>query len=207
MMRPSLLRDDSGAGAAEFALVLPLLLLFIFGIIDGGRFMWAYNQAEKATQAGTRTAIVTQIIPQGLQEFKYVGQTVGGVAYTQGDPLQASALGEARCERTGGTLTCTCAVAFCPSLGAANTAGFNAIVARMQSIYPPITADNVVVEYHGSGVGYAGDPSGMDISPLVTVRLKDLFFQPVTTLLFVQLPMPNFGATLTSEDASGSYSN
>ena len=36
-----------------------------------------------------------------------------------------------------------------------------------------IEASNLIVEYRGSGLGYAGNPNGMDISPLVTVRLTD----------------------------------
>lgn len=43
-------RGDAGASAVEFALVLPLLLLVVFGIIDFGR---AYN-AQQALNAGTR---------------------------------------------------------------------------------------------------------------------------------------------------------
>lgn len=42
--------DDAGAAAVEFALVLPLLLLVLFGIIDFGR---AYN-AQQALNAGAR---------------------------------------------------------------------------------------------------------------------------------------------------------
>ncbi len=204
-----LLRNQSGASAAEFGLVLPLLIVLLLGIIDAGRFIWEYNRAEKATQAGARVAIVTQIIPQGVADFKYVGQTVGGVAYLQGDPLAASALGQIECKQPSGTLTCTCnsANGYCPSLGTYNTAGFNAIVGRMQAMYPRVAANRVIVEYRGSGVGYAGDPGGMDISPLVTVKLTGMTFNPLFLFGLVSFNLPEFDTSLTAEDSSGSYSN
>jgi hypothetical protein len=72
---------------------------------------------------------------------------------------------------------------------------------------PEIAADNVTVEYSPSGLGYAGDPSGADISPLVTVKLGDLQFQPITTFLLTTMNMPTFTTTLTGEDLSGAVSN
>ena len=75
-----LVRSQSGASAAEFGLVLPLLIVLLLGIIDAGRFIWEYNRAEKATQAGARVAIVTQILPQGVADCLYVGLSVGGVS-------------------------------------------------------------------------------------------------------------------------------
>ena len=53
-----LVADCRGASAAEFSLVLPLLILLLFGIIDAGRLLWEVNRAEKATQMGARYAIV-----------------------------------------------------------------------------------------------------------------------------------------------------
>ena len=44
------MHNRSGASAAEFALVLPILLILLLGIIDAGRWLWTYNRAEKATQ-------------------------------------------------------------------------------------------------------------------------------------------------------------
>lgn len=204
-----LLRNRAGSSAAEFGLVLPLLIILLLGIIDAGRFIWEYNRAEKATQAGARVAIVTKIIPQGVADFKYVGQTVGGVAYLQGDPLAANALGKVTCEQTGGSLGCACdsTNGYCPSLGTANTAGFDAVVARMQAMYPRVSPARVVVEYSGSGVGYAGDPGGMDISPLVTVKLKDVPFNPLVFFGLVNFTLPPFSTTLTAEDSASVYSN
>lgn len=204
-----LLRSQSGASAAEFGLVLPLLIILLLGIIDAGRFIWEYNRAEKATQAGARVAVVTQIIPQGVADFKYVGQTVGGVAYIQGDPLSATALGKVECKQASGSLGCTCdsTNGYCPTLGTTNTAGFDAIVTRMQAMYPRVAANRVVVEYRGSGVGYAGDPSGMDISPLVTVKLTGMTFNPLALFGLVSFPLPAFATSLTAEDSTSVYSN
>ena len=206
-----LIRSRSGASAAEFGLVLPLLLVLLLGIIDAGRFIWEYNRAEKATQAGARVAVVTQVIPQGIADFKYVNQTVGGIKYLQGDPLAASALGTVECKQTSGALGCSCdnsgGAAFCPSLGTTNTAGFDAIVTRMQAMYPKVNANRVVVEYRGSGVGYAGDPSGMDISPLVTVKVQDIPFNPLVFFGLVNFTLPSFSTSLTAEDSASVYSN
>ena len=204
-----LLRDRKGSSSAEFALVLPLLLIMLLGIIDAGRFIWEYNRAEKATQAGARVAVVTQIIPQGVADFKYVGQTVGGKAYIQGDPLLVSALGEVECKQTSGSLGCTCdnTNGYCPTLGTTNTAGFEAIVARMTAMDPAVSANGVVVKYRGSGVGYAGDPGGMDIAPLVTIELREMTFRPLVLFNAVAFTLPPFRTSLTGEDSANTASN
>ena len=103
-----LFRDRHGASAAEFALVLPLLLLLLFGIIDMGRFFWELNESEKATQMGARMAIVTTPVSPDLVGESYVAGTV-----KNGDLIPASALGTLECTSQG----CTCKVAPCPAGG------------------------------------------------------------------------------------------
>lgn len=44
----------------EFALVLPILLLVIFGVIDFGRAVYAYNTIGNAARTAGRVAIVSQ---------------------------------------------------------------------------------------------------------------------------------------------------
>lgn len=203
-MKRLLRLDRSGAGAAEFALVLPLLILLLFGIIDGGRLLWEVNKAEKATQVGARVAIVTDVLDDGLANEGYVDQVVGGVTLTQGDVIPAAALGELTCDNSG----CTCVSGNCPTIDqpADYSDRFNRIVERMQFMKQDIQPADVTVTYRGSGLGFAGDPNGMDIAPLVTVEL-DSTFSPLVLFGMADVNLPTFRSTLTSEDSSGSLSN
>ena len=208
--RISLVRDCRGASAAEFAIVLPLLLILIFGVIDGGRFLWEVNRAEKATQVGVRMAVVTNVLAPGLISEDYTVAGNGRPAVKSGELIPAAYLGRLVCNSAG----CTCATAPCPTPGALNTTTFNAIVDRMRTIDPTLTNANVVVTYSGSGLGTAGEggATAMDISPLVTVSLDGgtdqtrLKFTPITSLMLATINMPSFSSTLTAEDASGIYS-
>jgi Flp pilus assembly protein TadG len=148
-MSARLIRSRDGASAAEFALTLPVLLVFLFGIIDAGRFMYEYNQAEKATQMGVRFAAVTNVIASGLASANYVGQsvTVNGVTrtLTQGDNIPKEALGVVQCKRTNGTLGCTCLTQPCPNLGTADSTAFQKLVDRIRAFKSNVTQDNVIV--------------------------------------------------------------
>lgn len=45
---------QQGAAAVEFAIVLPLLLLVLTGIVEYGRLMWNYDALAKATRDAAR---------------------------------------------------------------------------------------------------------------------------------------------------------
>lgn len=194
-----LFHDRTGSGAAEFSLVLPLLILLLFGMIDASRYMWEFNRAEKATMMGARFAVVTTAVATDLEAARYV--VPGGL--TQGDPIPASALGVMTCSSTG---DCVCTTSPCTGL-TRNPTAFNGIVDRMKLMYPLIAADKVRVEYRGSGLGYAGDPNGMEVAPLITVKLVGQPFYPLSFLMLRHITMPDFATTLTSEDSSGTASN
>jgi Flp pilus assembly protein TadG len=196
-----LLRSENAASAAEFALVLPLLLLLLFGIIDAGRFMWEYNRAEKATQMGARYAVVTDPVLNGLYTYSF--SISGGV--TQGSPVPTTSFDTATC--TTGACTCTPGGGFCTATSY-NAAAFTNLVTRMNQMYPQIAAANVQIQYKNVGLGFAGDPDGPDVSPLVTVSLTGLQFRPITCLVFAcSIGMPEFKAALTLEDAAGTEAN
>jgi len=198
---PRLLSDQTASTAAEFAMVLPLLLLLMIGLVEAGRFMWTCNRAEKATQMGVRYAVATDIVPAGLVGYSFA--VSGGIP--QGDPIPQSSFGGASCESNSGTVTCTC-TGTCPDLGTANSTAFNDIVARMRLFMPELTADNVKVDYTYSGLGYAGDPNGIDVAPLVKVSLRNVLFH-ARLLAGLNITLPAFSAALTLEDGQGSVAN
>ena len=192
-------RSTSGGTAAEFGMLAPVLLGFLIGTIDVGRFLWTCNRAEKATQYGARYAITNDVVPGGLVTYDFA--VTGGI--TQGNPIPQSAFGGADCVSTNGTVTCTCKTgATCPTLTPINTTAFTNIVARMQRIYPSLTADKVKVSYEYSGLGYAGDPNGIQVYPLVTVRLVGVTFAPMLFRFFgaSTINVPSYATSLTLED-------
>ena len=198
-----ILSDRTAASAAEFTLVLPLLLLFIFGIIDVGRLMWEWNQAEKATQMGVRYAAVTDIVPSALGSYDFTTQS--GVL--QGGPVSPTLFPGVSCTGTSSTAACTCKGSCVFQLTASATA-FNNIVTRMSRIDSRITPANVVIDYDYSGLGFAGNPYGPDVAPIVTVRIRNMQFQSSVGQLFGgTLTKAGFASSLTLEDGAGTVSN
>ncbi len=56
-------RPDRGAAAVEFALVLPLVLFILFGVVDFGRAYMAQIALTQAAREGVRVAALDPAIP------------------------------------------------------------------------------------------------------------------------------------------------
>lgn len=196
-------RNQRAASAAEFALVLPAALLLLFGIIDVGNYAWTLNEYEKATQMGTRYAVVTNMLSPALEQETYVGVTCNGTALREGDRICREALGTLECTSTG----CTCVTQPCPA-GQMDNTRFTNLVARLREFQPEIAAGSVQVAYSGSGLGFAGDPNPPEIAPLVTVRIVNATYTPIVLSPFgVAVPLPDFSYSLTLEDGEGATSS
>jgi hypothetical protein len=150
---------------------------------------------------GVRYAVATDPVAPGLASYSFA---VDGTVVA-GDPVPVADFDYAECDESdcdpcvGGDI--------CDVIGHDPTAFAN-LVTRMNYMYPAIESDNVLVEYRNVGLGYSGDPNGPDVAPLVTVRLTGLTFKPITTLLFgATMTMPDFRASLTLEDGSGTVAN
>lgn len=71
-------RRDRGAAAVEFALLLPVVLLVIFGIIDFGRMLNAQITINQAAREGARAAALIDK-PAGEARVAEASQTLGTV--------------------------------------------------------------------------------------------------------------------------------
>ncbi len=83
-------------------------------------------------------------------------------------------------------------------------AELNRLVDRMDDFNDKITAANVRISYHRSGLGYVGRPMG----PVVTTTLElgniPLYLPIMNALLGFDFVVPIFKVTITSEDLSTS---
>lgn len=77
-------RDERGASAVEFALVLPILVLFLFGIITYG-YMFSVRQAlTQAAAEGARAAAVAEPGDSSTKAVAAVNSALGGLNLTCG---------------------------------------------------------------------------------------------------------------------------
>jgi Flp pilus assembly protein TadG len=69
-------RDERGSAAVEFALVLPLLLMLVFGIIDFGRMYNAKITLNEAAREGARSAAL-QTAASGISRAASLTADIG----------------------------------------------------------------------------------------------------------------------------------
>lgn len=63
-------KDERGTAVVEFALVLPVLLLVLFGIFQFGLLFYNYIDLTSAGKDGARTAAVSRAKADGVQAIK-----------------------------------------------------------------------------------------------------------------------------------------
>jgi hypothetical protein len=187
-MPNNFIRNEAGTAMAEFAIVLVLLMVTTFGVIDMGYAFWQWNTAEEATQIGARLAAVSTPLAPGLSTFD-----CGNANTTAGEP----------CSQGGdnfGTVTCT--ISSCTGNYGFSQVEADRMLARLQSVFPRIQGQNMVVEYSDLQLAFdgRGSPVGTVTVRLVNMNFEFLFLDAL--LGFTPIPMPEFRTTLTTEDLS-----
>ena len=198
--RRSLARDEGGAALVEAALVLPLLLLIVFGLMEVSFYGWNLSLAAKAVQLGARRAIVSDAVAAGPGLTR-----AESAAYWEGLPPGLRCLPAGRepgpcptfavtCDLAAG---CTCRGGACGFILARDR--FAPILAAMRAVLPGIRPENVQVTYATNDLGYVGRPPPVPVD--VTIRLVGLDYETLFLgdLFGRRLPV-RASATLPGED-------
>jgi Flp pilus assembly protein TadG len=121
-------RWDQGAAAVEAALVLPVLFLFIFGIIEFGRALWQWNTMLLAVEQAGRWAMInnadTNLVSDVERQMQLVLPTAAVCTAPTSGQLCVSA------SASTGTMTLTAAYNFNP------VAFFSPFTIRSQGTVP-----------------------------------------------------------------------
>jgi len=82
----ALLGGENGSSAVEFALVLPILIMLIFGVVEFGIAFGDFLAITHAAREGARLAAVGRFSEQTVRERAYpVNPTSISVTYPEGE--------------------------------------------------------------------------------------------------------------------------
>jgi len=146
MKKRNLFRSDSGTSLIEFALVLPVLVFLLLGVIEVGRYAYYAILAANAARAG---------VQYGAQSLQDAQDTTGMQNAASQDAMSLSSLtakASNLCSQNGATPTqCT--------TGAAPTTG-NVYYVKVQ-----------VTGTYKSLMGYPGIPTNIPVSGSAIMRV------------------------------------
>ncbi len=75
-------RGPAGAAAVEFALVLPLFLALLFGVVEFGLILYAKGLITQASREGARYGVVYSLTPKTAADIKaHVYQYLQGAGF------------------------------------------------------------------------------------------------------------------------------
>ncbi len=216
-MLARLLRDDRASTTVEMVWVFPSLIILTFGIIDFGRAMFDWNAAEKATQIGSREAVIRDPVATPIKTW-----------FECNPPNDSSEVGLLCADPAGGIRTqCDFGTVVCTSTGCTHNGTaldatkldqtvFSGIVTAMQAALPRLQPENVTLTYRSSQLGFIGKPDGP--VPEVTAQVSgvpfDLFgldrdvyqgpqgLVPAPAIFKADWTVPTLSVTLTGEDIS-----
>jgi hypothetical protein len=211
-----LARDEDGGPLVEVAIILPILILFLFGGVDFMNALYQWNAAAKAVQIGARIAAVSDPIASGLSSIADNALS-SGVA--SGSPMPDFTV-----ECDGSASACSCTSGACEGMGAYSADAMGLIVygragnsgctpppsqyfAGMCNLHAAIAPQYVTVVYKQTGLGYAGRSLGP--VPTITVSLNAASSKTKLPFRFFFLPfaaiaMPQVATTITGEALSAS---
>ncbi len=181
-------RTRTGASLAEFALILPLLMLLTFGMLETGFLLWQIQQGEIAAKRAVRLASTRALLAPGA--FGDCGPST---------PTNAQA-GQECALLVGGDLSLWATCRGNGTGGAACGPDIAALVTEIGRFYPRAEPENIVIEFHGAGLGFQG--LGHPV-PLITVKFENVQYEWITLGALAGLTnitLPDMSASAAAED-------
>jgi Flp pilus assembly pilin Flp len=199
--------EEDGAVFAEFAILLPIVVVVVCGSIDFLYAFYQWNAAAKAVEVGARIAAVSDPVAGGLNTLANQAVLNGAMPGTPMPSFTVTCASDAcSCVGTCGGLTPNSFDAVAMNrivYGRTNAkcgqaAGYYEI--GMCDVLPSITPANVVIVYRQTGLGYAGRPGGP--LPTITVSLQNMQFHFffLSSFFPVHVAIPSMTTTITAED-------
>lgn len=92
---------ERGAAAVELAIIMPLLLLFIAGIVDFGRFFMTEIQLTNAVREGARVAVIGETPANVILRTTTAAPVVAGLVVTIPQSCPSGGGGDVTVRATG----------------------------------------------------------------------------------------------------------
>jgi TadE-like protein len=203
------LPDETGSVLVEFAVLLPLIVIIVFGSVDLLYAFYQWNAAAKAVAIGARIAAVSDPVATGLN-------TLSNRVVLSGLAVPRAPMPSFTVTCNGDTATCDCA-GTCTGMPSNpyDATAMNRIVfgrgslscgdatsiytAGMCDVLASIKPANVVLVYRQTGLGFAGRPGGP--LPSIALSLQKMSFQFFfLNALGITIAIPPMTTTITAED-------
>ncbi len=184
-------RNQHGSVLVEVTVLIPILFIFIFGVVDFLFAFYEWNATTKAVELGARIAALSDPVAPELHNISGLNPPT----VMPGDPMPDF---QVTCD--GAAKSCTCTRGACTGTLTYDVKAMNKIVCGRNStsdtecnystgcfdgggnyflgmcdLFPTITAANVKIVYTQTGLGIAGRPHGP--VPTVSVSLQNVPFQ------------------------------
>ncbi|WP_409432904.1 TadE/TadG family type IV pilus assembly protein [Litorimonas sp. RW-G-Af-16] len=187
-------RSTTGSVTVEAAFVIPMLIVLMGGGVELSYGFYQWNGANQAARHGARLAATSNPVAADLRSMTGMG---GGTKV--GDPMpyySRKCSGETkRCDSGSFDQRALNAIVFGPDQDM--TCAATARKRRgMCDVFGGLDAENIRIDYVGSGLGRAGFPA--DPAPLITVTVTDLEYD----FVFLDLILPDSIRKIPSVSAS-----
>lgn len=129
-------RDERGASAVEFALVVPLLLMLVLGIIDFGRLLFVTQSLTAAVREGGRELATLPNLGDATRRAAVQARVVGAFQPMGGAAITGAQVVLSTAPDAGGNVTVRVAgYTYVPVTPIARLVGFGTITLSRQAVF------------------------------------------------------------------------